>query len=482
MVLSNTVAGARNKPTLVNRHLLFRLLARARQLPLSVFLTADIRAANKLALHMDHVHSLELIDFSDPYKLDLLARPAPVLEYLLLTTPSSSSIFNPPQSTRQAPVFFAGEAPSLRALALLDPAFLPRQPLPTLTDLHVGRMSKPRLQDPLELLRDTPALESLAVTDLPVHNGVWLLRAQPQPAPPIPLPHLRRLALVRAPLRQGIALLYHLSVPREAAVHLLELFTHWNTDPLAAPLPQLLPIAAANTLEMVVCGSALAFRTRVRSVDRSFSSVPRAQCTAHRDAYTYGWWKGLWQTLPCAHLTELRVAVDAEDDELLSRFLDAAIALATLELRLHRHPRDKDSRTSLRGENASAGLDGVPRALLGMCALLEQELPVVFPCLAELAVIDAYSTPHAWDGFIWGDEITPRVAYVPDILCVVAARAAAGRGLRRVALQGLWPRAQRERVRSAFAMGAMVTDFEFRELDAGRLPFSSLGTTERRDG
>ena len=203
----------------------------------------------------------------------------------------------------------------------------------------------------------------------------------------------------------------------------------------------------------------------MRSVDGSVLSVPRAQCTAHLDAYTYGWWKALWQTLPCAHLTELRVAVDAKDDEVPPRFLDAAIALSTLELRLH--PRDNGLRASLRGENVSVRLDGAPRALLGVCALLEQELPIVCPCLGELAIIDASSTPDAWDGFIWGDETTPRVAYVPDILCVVAARAAAGRGLRRVALQGLWPRAQRERVRSAFAMGAMVTDFEFRELDAG---------------
>ncbi|KAM5542263.1 hypothetical protein V8D89_004136, partial [Ganoderma adspersum] len=465
MALSNTVVGPQNRSTQVNRHLFVLLLARAKQLPLSVFLTTDTCAANKLTLHMDHVRSLELIDFSDPCKLDPLVRPAPALEYLLLTSPSSLLR----QSTQQAPVLFAGEAPSLRALALLDPAFLPQQPFPTLTDLHVGRMSKPHLQDLLELLRASPALEFLAITDLRIPRvGLWLLVGQPQLAPVVTLARLRRLALVRTPLARGIALLAHLAVPREAAVHLLELFTDRNVNPLVTPLPQLLPVAAANALEMVVCGTTLAFRARVRSVDGSFLSVPRAQCTADRGAHTYGWWKGLWQTLPCARLTELRVAVDAEDDEVLPRFLDAAIVLTTLELRLH--PRDHDSRASSRGENASARLDGAPQALLGVCALLEQELPVVCPCLAELAVIDAFSTPSAWNGFLSGEDTSPRVAYIPDMLCVIAVRAAAGRGIRRVALQGLWPRAQRKRVGIAFAMGAMVTDFEFRELDAGIPP------------
>ena len=463
VTVSNMAVGTQHKSMQVNRNLFVLLLARAKQLPLSVSLVADTRAANKIAPHMHHVRILELIHFSDPYSLDPLVRPAPAIEYLFLMSSPGSSVVSPRQFMEQAPVLFAGEAPALRALALINTAFLPQQPLPKLTDLYLNGMSKPYLQDLLDLLRGTPALQSLAITDFRIPTG-----RLPFGGPPnlVPLARLRLFALVRTPLMRGMTLLGHLAVPREATVHLLELFVDRNVDPLATPLPQRLPpIAAANALEMVVCGTALAFRTRVRAVDGSVLSVPRAQCTAHRGAHTYRWWKALWQTLPCARLTELRVAVDAEDDEVLPRFLDAAIVLNTLELRLH--PRDNDSRPSLRGENASAGLDGAPRALLGVCALLEQELPVVCPCLGELAIIDASSTPDAWDGFIWGDETTPRVAYVPDILCVVAARAAAGRGLRRVALQGLWPRAQRERVRSAFAIGAMVMDFEFRELDAG---------------
>ena len=477
VTVSNMAVGTQHKSMQVNRNLFVLLLARAKQLPLSVSLVADTRAANKIAPHMHHVRILELIHFSDPYSLDPLVRPAPAIEYLFLMSSPGSSVVSPRQFMEQAPVLFAGEAPALRALALINTAFLPQQPLPKLTDLYLNGMSKLYLQDLLDLLRGTPALQSLAITDFRIPTG-----RLPFGGPPnlVPLARLRLFALVRTPLMRGMTLLEHLAVPREAVVHLLELFVDRNVDPLATPLPQQLPpIAAANALEMVVCGTALAFRTRVRAVDGSFLSVPRAQCTAYREAHwelgahTYRWWKGLWQTLPCARLTELRVAVDAEDDELLPRFLDAAIVLSTLELRLH--PRDNDSRASLRGEDAPTRLDGAPCALLGVCALLEQELPVVCPCLAELTIIDAASTSDAWDGFIWGDEKTPRVAYVPDILCVVAARAAAGRGLRRVALQGLWPRAQRERVRSAFAMGAMVTDFEFRELDAGTPPLFEFG-------
>ncbi|KAI1785419.1 hypothetical protein LXA43DRAFT_132849 [Ganoderma leucocontextum] len=453
--LSNVVIGTRSMPTQTNKHLFVLFLVRAKRLPLSVLLTTDTRAANKLAPHMDHVRSLELVDFPDPNRLDLFSRPAPELEYLLLAPPQRAST-----SWRQSPVFFADQAPSLRALALFNPPFLPRQAFSTLTDLHIGGVSKPRLQDLLELLRGTPALESLAVVGLRVSLGFWLLPGQLQ-VPTVALRRLRRFALVRTPLTLGIALLAHLVLPRESAVHLLGLFADWNIDPLMTPLP---PIAAANMLEMVVCGNTLSFHARVRAMDGSFASAPRTRCTAHRGTYTYSWWRGLWQTLPCAQLTELRVAVDAEDDAFLPRFLDAAIALTTLELRFHPQAKER------RGENVLAHLDGAPQALLSVCTLLEQELPVVCPCLAELAVIDASSTPHAWDGFLLGEDTSPRVAYIPDILCVIAARAAAGRGLRRVSLQGRWRRAQRERVMSAFAMGTMVTDFVFRGLETDTAP------------
>ncbi|PIL29960.1 hypothetical protein GSI_07871 [Ganoderma sinense ZZ0214-1] len=369
MALSNTVLNRQNKPTQVNRHLFRLFLARSKQLPLFVSLAADTRAANKLALHMDRVHSLELVDFPDPCKLEPLVRSASALEYLLLTSPPSSSVFNTREPMRQAPVLFSGSAPSLRALALFHPAFLPRQPFPMLTDLHVGGMSKPRLQDLFGLLRGSPALESLAITDLRI---------------PTPFTH-------------GMALLRHLAVPREATLGLLELFADRNVGPVAIVPPQLPPVSAANALEMVVCGGALAFRTRVLAADGSVASGPRAHCTARWGAHAYTWWKGLWQTLPCAQLTELRVAVDADDDEILPRFLDAAIALTILELRLHPRDRDRGASWGEGGENVCTCWDGAPQALLGVCALLEQELPVVCPCLAELALIDAASSSSAWD-------------------------------------------------------------------------------------
>ena len=457
---SNISIGLRNMPTRVNRHLFALCLARAKQFPLSVRLLTDTRAATKLALHMNHVRRLELVDFTDPCKLDVLEHPAPGLEYFLLSPTPKSTIVNPQSSMQQHPILFAGHAPSLRALALFGPTFLPRQPFPAWTDLHLGKMYKPRLQDLLELLRGTPMLESLAVVELRISIGLWPFGAQYQPAQAVPLPRLRRLALVRMPLTRGLALLTDLAVPRNAEMHLLEFFADRSTDPLEFPLPPLPPIAAGTALEMIVCGRTLSFRTRVRAVDGSFASVPRARCTAHQSALAYGWWKALWQTLPCAQLTTLRIAVDAEDDEFLPRFLDAAIALASLQLRLQ--PRNSERR----GENVPVHFDGAPAALLGVCALLEQELPVVCPRLEELAVVDASSTVGAWDGFLSGEDASPRVAYVPDVLCVVAARAAAGRGLRRVALQGQWRATQRDRVRSAFAMGAAVTDFEFQELVA----------------
>ncbi|PIL29949.1 hypothetical protein GSI_07860 [Ganoderma sinense ZZ0214-1] len=427
---------------------------------------ADARAANKLTPHMDRVRSLELSDFPDPYKLVPLMRPAPALESLLVTTRTTK--FDPQRSAREPPVLFADSAPSLRALALLNPYFLPLQDFAALTDLHISSLSEPHLWNLLDLLWGTPALESLAVTDLriPVHH--WVQGGGLPLFPPVPLERLRRLALVRTPLMRGIALLQHLSLPREATVHVLGLLDDSSIHRIVTPLPllpQLPPVSAANALEMVVCGGTLAFRTRVLAADGSVASVSRAHCTAHWGTHTYDWWKGLSQALPCAQLTELRVAVDADDEETLPRFLQAAVALVTLELRLH--PGDKGQS----GESAPTHcLDGAPRALLGVCVLLEQEMPAVCPCLAELAIIDVSSSPRAWGGLLRAEGASPRVVYVPDLLRVIAARAMVGRGLRRVALQGLWSCAQRDRIASAFEVDAVVTKLEFRELDAETSP------------
>ena len=51
-----------------------------------------------------------------------------------------------------------------------------------------------------------------------------------------------------------------------------------------------------------------------------------------RTEQAYAWLKTLWHSLPCERLTELRIALDADNGAFLAPFLDAAIALATLEL------------------------------------------------------------------------------------------------------------------------------------------------------
>ncbi|TBU21886.1 hypothetical protein BD311DRAFT_869695 [Dichomitus squalens] len=423
-------------------------LARARGHPLSALIANDLHAANKLCPHMDHIRTLEIVGYPALYTLDILARPAPALEYLILACPP------PPDAISfapiiQAPIIFRENAPSLQALVLLNMSQLPTQSFPVLTDLHVGMQTRPRFEHLLQLLEGTPALESLAVVNYNARE-IWNI-----PDLTIQLSRLRRLALIRMPMHLAMIFLLRLTIPASTTLYVLDI-----SEGIGFPveIPQTPPISAADMLEMVVCGSTLSFHLRASAQDLA----PRVRFEARRDPFSWRWWKSSYQSLPCANLTELRVALEADNDTFLPPFLDAAVALSTLELRLYVPAVTERSGSGIAG----ARFDGAPQAWVGVCALLEQAMPVVCPRLAEVALIDAASSECAWDGFVAGSEEAPRVAYVPDVLCVVAARAAAGRALRRIAIQGRWRPAQRERVSRAFAMGAVVTDFEFRELDA----------------